>query len=146
MKHFSSVAIALLVTFSSILTEPSLFGRVNRSVFANTSYQVQETTVFVNSDDLREPYQLTIKASSSGAYLSGYIACNGQIIQRLNNRGTPLNLSPYLRQGHNHLSIVGQYSPTVASINVELIGPSNQVSQSTSGSGKLNQSIFLEVQ
>ena len=146
MIYISSTAIAALVLLGGVLSEPTFIRQLDRSVFANTNSQVQKTTVFLESEDLKEPYLLQISASSSLTDLSGSISCNGQIIQRLSHQKTTINLSPYLQLGQNNVSIVGQYSPSRISMDVELIGPGTQVSQSMSGSGTLNQSLLIDVE
>lgn len=143
-------SLSLIAFFSALnffLPEQALVQSPKQEeVLANSSYQEQETTVFLSSENLNEPHYLRVKGSGDLSYLSGSISCNGRIIQLLGNQTTQINLSPYLTQGQNDVAITGQYSPVTTSIAIELIGPDNQVTQSTSGNGALNQNILVDVQ
>lgn len=145
MKSSLIVAIAVVAALGAVLIESSSVRLSNGFALANSS-QVQETSITLDSENLREPYFLKITASPSLSYLSGSVSCNGKIIHLLGNQMTKINLSPYLKQGRNKVVIVGRYSPSNTVVDIELVSANSQVTQSTSGSGLLNQSILIEVQ
>ena len=147
MKIAPVSAIVTLASFGFFFLDyPIAMPHMMRSAFANSSYQVQETTISLSSEDLFEPHWLRIKSSSSLSYLSGSISCNGRVIKYLGNGTTEVDLSPYLRSGRNNVVVLGRYSPSITMIDVDFDGPNNQVSQSISGSGILNQNIRINVQ
>ena len=117
------------------------------SVIANSSIQIdqqtQETSVNINASDLRQPHFLRINVSQAVTQLRGQIKLDGQLIQTLSNHSTQINLSPYLSRGTHVLKLSGQYFPPDADIQVEFTGPHTQVSQQTSGSGSLDQTLII---
>ena len=110
MKSPLIVAIAVFAALGAVVMEFSSVRLSNGSALANSS-QVQETSITLDSENLREPYLVKITASPSLSYLSGSVSCNGKIIHLLGNQMTKINLSPYLKQGRNKVAIVGRYSP-----------------------------------
>lgn len=106
--------------------------------------QLQETAINLSVDELRHPHFLRINPLKSGTQLTGQIKINGKFFQRF-DRNLKINLSPYLTRGKNTIHISGKYRPANNSIQIELIGANNQVSQETGGNGYLNQVLIVEV-
>lgn len=147
MKTTHQVAIAVLASLSLLVFERELDAAyIMNSNLVNQSDQVSETILSLNAEELSEPHWLRVRSSSSLSYLSGSIFCNGRIIKHLNNGTTEVDISPYLRSGENSISILGRYSPSITMIEIELTGPSNQVSQSASGDGDIQSNIVIDVQ
>lgn len=122
------------------------FWVAHSSMWANeVKQQTQETSINIDASDLRYPHFLRVNVSQSVTQLQGQIKLDGKLIKTLSDRSTQINLSPYLSQGTNVLKISGQYFPPDAAIAVEFTGPHTQISQQTSGSGSLNQTLIIEV-
>jgi hypothetical protein len=135
---FATVATAILAMAVPIAPYDS--GAVDAS---QGDRQTQATTISLNSDDLRQPHFLRV--STAAAQLNGRIELDGKLVQTLKNSRVQIDLSPKLTQGRHILSISGEYRPTNASVQIELIGPNTQVSQQTAGSGSINQTLIIEV-
>lgn len=111
---------------------------------ATVNRQIQETTISLETEALRHPHFLSISTSSTKTKLTGQIKLDGKSIWTFNN-STKIDLSPYLDRGIHKIDISGRYLPTDDSIRVELIGPDTQISQQTSGSGAIAQTLILEI-
>lgn len=109
------------------------------------SYQKQQTTVNVSSSDLDKPHVLSISASQQETQLTGEISLNGQLIKSFTGNHNVLDLSPYLTLGRQIVSISGNYTPSHASVKIELTGKTTHISQETGGSGELQQQLIFNV-
>lgn len=107
------------------------------------SYNYQQTTIGLNSSNLKFPYIL--KVSAVKARLIGTIKLNGKIIRNIDSNSEEINLSPYLSKGNNVVEIVGNYSPSSSSIKVEFSGYGAAIDQQTSGSGTLKHRMNISV-
>lgn len=110
------------------------------------SYSVQESSLELERADLRDPYTLTVRPSAETIQLKGTILLNGKTLKPLSNGVIQINLSPYLRQGRQTLQVMGRYRPVEASVEIALIGPSAETTQTIGGNGILNQTILITVQ
>jgi len=108
----------------------------------STRSTVQRTSITLSAGALRQPCQLTILAP--GTNLTGYIKVDGKTVGVLKG-STSFNLSPYLSKGVRTVEITGKYSPTNAAVQVKLSAVGAQVSQQTSGNGKLNHLLAIAV-
>ncbi|NET37312.1 MAG: hypothetical protein F6K19_35695 [Cyanothece sp. SIO1E1] len=111
----------------------------------SSSSQRQETTVNLDSANLRSPHTLEITATA-GSRLSGQITVDGVVIQRLKQNRVVIDLAPYLAVGRKVVEISGRYQPTTTSIQLEFSGPDTTIMQQTSGSGLLQQVLVFEVE
>lgn len=109
------------------------------------SYQKQQTTVNLSSSDLDKPNLLSISASPRETQLTAEISLNGQLIKSFADNHNVLDLSPYLTLGKQIVSISGNYTPSDASVKIELKGQTTHISQETKGSGKLQQQLIFQV-
>jgi hypothetical protein len=103
----------------------------------------QQTTLNLNSANLKHPYILSV--STSGAQLSGQIVLDGEVIQVLRGDREPINLSPYLTVGQHTVEISADYSPSSSTIQVEFSGMGTSISQQSSGSGRLRHTLMIHV-
>jgi len=112
---------------------------------SNQSFQQQTTTstISIDRENLRQPQLLKVDASP--ARLNGHITNNKNRIIKLNNKQESINLSPYLFRGKNIIEISGTYSPQNSLITIEFSGTGNQITQQSSGSGILKQTLIINV-
>ncbi|WP_009545872.1 hypothetical protein [Crocosphaera subtropica] len=118
----------------------------NIATLISQSYQEQQTQISLSQYELNRPYTLTIKTSNQGTQLQGEIRLNGRSIQSLNQHQTVINLSPYLQVGKQMIEISGNYTPINDSIIIELKSQNSQTSQTTSGTGQLQQRLIINVE
>ena len=107
--------------------------------------QIQETIISLNASELKQPHILSITPLTGTTQLTGQIKLDGRVIENLRNNKIEINLSPYLTTGRHEIEISGNYTPGNSSVKVEFTGPSTQVNQQTSGSGKLVQTLIIDV-
>ncbi|NEP16088.1 MAG: hypothetical protein F6J97_04195 [Leptolyngbya sp. SIO4C1] len=112
-------------------------------LYQSSSFQSQETMVDIDSFDLSLPHLLEI--STTGSQLSGQISLNGVVIKTLSGSAITLDLVPYLEAGENVVEVTGSYSPATASVQLSFTGPGTSITQQTSGSGQLAQTLVLQV-
>ncbi|MFB2894449.1 hypothetical protein ACE1CI_16185 [Aerosakkonemataceae cyanobacterium BLCC-F50] len=112
---------------------------------SSSSSEEQTTTIDINSANLKQSHTIEITADS-GVAIVGYIALDGRILKTFTGNKTSLNISPFLSKGKRTVFIAGNYSPANSSVAVELKGPGTSVSQSTGGSGKIRQTLIINVQ
>lgn len=115
---------------SSIQTDP---GQTNKFV------------ITLDSAKVRQPQILSV-SSPKNTQFTGEITVNGKVIEQLKNKKISLDLSRFLLLGKNTIEISGSYKPAKSLVKVEFSGPGNQVSQEIGGSGKLSQTLIVEVQ
>lgn len=133
---FATFSTAVLVAGVPIITGNSILADVTQA------QQTQETTISISSNDLRKPHVLSVSASTS--QLTGRVKLDGEWLQNLNN-GIQINLSPYLTRGTHTITIVGNYAPANASVEINFTGPNTHVNQQISGSGSIDQTLTIEV-
>ncbi|HBE19984.1 MAG TPA: hypothetical protein DEG17_02465 [Cyanobacteria bacterium UBA11149] len=112
---------------------------------AQSPQELQQSTISLNLSDLKQPQILQITTPRSTTELSGQIKIDGKAIQTLSNKGTEINLSPYLTRGRHIVEISGNYSPSSSSVKVEFTGTNTQNTQQTEGSGEINQILIINV-
>ncbi|MBW4538413.1 MAG: hypothetical protein KME43_04615 [Myxacorys chilensis ATA2-1-KO14] len=106
------------------------------------SSSVQRSSITLSAVALKQPCQLTILAP--GATLTGQVKVDGKTIRVLKG-STSFNLSPYLSKGVKTVEISGHSSSTNTPIQVKLSAVGTQVTQQTSGNGKLNYLLVITV-
>ncbi|WP_404785149.1 hypothetical protein [Altericista sp. CCNU0014] len=109
------------------------------------SQQMQSTAISLNAAELKQPQILSISTSRALTQVTGGIRLNGRLIKKLGRTPTRINLAPSLKTGKNTIAISGKYSPASSSVNVELIGPNNRVSQQMGGNGSIDQVLVIQV-
>ncbi len=116
----------------------------SQSSQSSSSYQKSSSSVSLRAVDVRQPHIL--KIDSSGTQFVGKVTINGKVVKKLDSKISEINLSPYLSVGEHTVEISGRYSPASSSIEVELKGPSTNVTQQSSGNGIVNHSMSVTVQ
>jgi hypothetical protein len=116
----------------------------DKSQQSSNSSNFQRSTLNLQATNLNQPHVL--KINSTGTQLQGQITINGKVVKQLSNNQSQINLSPYLSTGQQKVEISANYTPVSATVNVEVNGSGNNISQQSSGSGKLNYSLDLSVQ
>ena len=66
-------------------------------------------------------------------------------VKDINSKKTEIDLSRYLSVGEHKVEISANYAPTMSPIKVELNAPNNNVTQQTSGNGRLNYQLDVFV-
>lgn len=113
--------------------------------FLSNQENVQQTTISLNSRNLQAPQILKISAPNT-TQLSGTIAINNRVIQKINNPLTQIDLSDYIStKGKYMIKISGVYDPAHASVLVEYSAFNKQISQTTGGNGKIMQLLAINV-
>jgi len=108
------------------------------------SSQTNETVINLDAVNLEQPYVLRISAPK-GTQVTGQITLRNKMIKRFAGNQAALNLSPILFRGRQTLKIVGTYKPAQSSVKVKFSGPGTELSQETGGSGKLDQTLVVNV-
>jgi hypothetical protein len=124
---------------------PSLTRFANQnsnSISGSSSYQ--KTALSVKAENLKQPHVLII--NSNGSKLQGEIVMNNKVIQKFDDNKLEVNLSPYLSRGEQVLEVRGKYEPASSTVNLELNSPENNTIQQSSGTGKLDYQLALNVQ
>jgi len=103
----------------------------------------QHSSLNLNAVNLRQPHILSI--NTSGNHLTGEITVNGKVVKRLNHNSEKINISPFLSVGEQTVKVAARYVPASSSVNVELSGPSTNVTQQNSGNGILNYTMDVTV-
>lgn len=107
--------------------------------------QNSEIVINVDSANTRQSHILRI-TTLRDIHLIGEITINDKVVKEFKNEGAILDLSRFLSLGRQTIKISGNYKPVASSIRIEFSGPGTQVSQQTGGSGKLNQTLLVNVQ
>ena len=121
---------------------------LKRVWYSGSNKRSQSSSVVIDTtvDDVaNDEYRLKIQGSS-GARLSGRIVLNGQTIKQLDRLPLDLDLESYLQPGLNTIEVSGTYQPVTASVTLELEGPNTSLVQTTSGSGRLNQTFQFDTE
>jgi hypothetical protein len=114
----------------------------SNSISGANSYQ--NTVITVKAEQLKQPHILVI--NFDGSKLQGEIVMNNQVIQKFDDKKIEINLSPYLSRGKQILQVKGNYQPASSTVNLEFNSPENNTIQQSSGTGKLDYQIALNVQ
>lgn len=142
----SDHTISLVAIASSIFILSSTTGHtmdLNPSQWFDFSLSNQEnlqhTTINLSRQELQHPQILTISAPPA-TQLWGKIEINERVIREIDSSHIKVDLSSHISQTGKHIvKISGSYNPASASISVEYSSSSNQVSQTTGGSGNFTQ-------
>ena len=128
----------------SIQKTSSQGGSVQQTSVQTNSSQNSEIVVNVDSANTRQPHILRI-SSPRDIQMIGQVTINDKVVKEFNNEGAILELSRFLSLGRQTIKISGNYKPVASSIKIEFSGLGTQVSQQTGGSGKLNQTLIINV-
>lgn len=110
--------------------------------------QTQEDYINITIADLKKTNNLSISKTNNlnQGSITGQISINGKKIRDLAGNQTNLNLSPHLKKGENKIEVRGQYSPSNSAIKIAFSGGSTSISQVTSGAGKINYNLIIDVE
>ena len=107
------------------------------------SSQRQSNTMTLDRANLNEPHELVVITSAN---LEGQIAIDDEVVASLNRGTTTLDVAPYLSADKvTRIDVTGTYSPSTASVTLQFEGPGVSMSQQSSGSGRLEYELNLEV-
>ncbi len=109
------------------------------------SYQLQESAISLDLDELHKPVILKIESHRASGKITGDIRVNGRLIQSLSRSQAGIDLSKYIHRGKNTIEIIGVYYPRDSDIEISVESDLSKMVQETSGNGKLNQRIVLNV-
>lgn len=109
------------------------------------SYQLQRSAMSLGFDELHKPVILKIGSHRNSGKITGNIKINGRLIQSLSRSQTRVDLSKYIHRGKNTIEIIGVYYPGNSDIEISVESDLSKMVQETSGNGKLNQMIVLNV-
>ncbi|AFZ02510.1 hypothetical protein [Calothrix sp. PCC 6303] len=136
---------------SSPVSKPVSVDIPNLTRFANQnsnsisgSNSSQKTAITIKAENMNQPHVLVI--NSNGSKLEGEIIMNSKVIQKFDNNNLEVNLSPYLSKGQQILEVRGKYEPASSIVNLELNSSGNNTIQQSSGTGKLDYQVALNVQ
>lgn len=150
---FLTICTTVLITFStamasiqriSIQQTSSQGSSVRQTSIQTDSGQTSEIAINIDSANLGQSHILSISPPRR-IQLIGEITINGKLVKKLNNEKVALDLSRFLSPGKQIINISGSYKPEESSIQVEFLGPGTQVSQQIGGSGKLSQTLIVDV-
>ncbi|MDY6900731.1 MAG: hypothetical protein SWZ49_22030 [Cyanobacteriota bacterium] len=113
------------------------------TTFTSNSSGYQRGQVSLSGANLSQPHLLIIETSAT--QLNGKIIVNGKVVQNLNSKKTEIDLSRYLSVGEHKVEISANYTPPMSPIKVELNAPNSNVTQETSGNGRLNYQLDISV-
>ena len=133
----SCFSVVLASTMSFFL--PSL-------VVANSQYTKdakQETIINLSPDALKKNYFLKINSSYG---FQGKLKVNGRNIKKIRGNDIKIRLSYILKRGKNILEITGNNQSSTANLQVELIGPGTQISQSSIGDGNIKNTLVIYIE
>lgn len=119
----------------------------NHSAFTNwqhSSSSQRQDTVSFTSTAKQQPYILSVTANTP-TQVTGQILVNGVVVHELQKNNTSINLSPLLSKGKQKIEISGSYKPASSSVFIKLSGPGTEVTQQTGGSGRLTQTLIIDV-
>ena len=107
------------------------------------SSQRQSNIMTLDRANLNKPHELVVTTSAN---LEGQIEIDGEVVTSLDRRTTTLDVAPYLSAAKTtRINVTGTYSPSTASVTLQFEGPGVSMSQQSSGSGRLEYQLNLEV-
>ncbi len=109
--------------------------------------QVQLTSISINRADLRQPHMLRVRSEINNSAMRMErveVKMNGRLLKSIANNALELNLAPMMTVGRYEVEVSG-ISPPDATISLNFTGPNTQVNQQSSGSGKINQRLMIDV-
>ena len=140
--------ITLSTAFANNFVNNNHIDNMNRNLSSSTTFSsnssgYQRGQVSLNAANLSQPHILKIETSAT--QLNGKIIVNGKVVKDINSKKTEIDLSRYLSVGEHKVEISANYAPTMSPIKVELNAPNNNVTQQTSGNGRLNYQLDVFV-
>ena len=118
---------------------------VEQTSTQTSSNQTSETSISLATAQLRQKNVLRVSAPT-GTDLTGRITLNGKLVEEISNNTASVDLSSRLSKGRQTIKVSGTYKPADASIRVEFSGPGTQIAQEVGGSGRVNQTLVINVQ
>ncbi|MBD2101409.1 hypothetical protein H6F94_11055 [Leptolyngbya sp. FACHB-261] len=104
---------------------------------------MQETAIRLSREDLQQPAILEVQ--TSGRWLQGTVAINGQTVANLSQPRTTIRLNRWLRQGTQRIDISGRYGSIDHSLQIQFRAGGTVTSQQTRGTGSFRQTLRLIV-
>ncbi len=156
MKVVHSIVVsAVLCLSNSVVTMANVNGAVvvsQSSVIVTTDAdggQVQSTTVSLNRADLSQPHILRVQGSTNNAPVRMErveVKMNGKVIKTIANNSLELNLAPMMKAGRYEVEISATSPRIDDTILVNFTGKNTNVTQQSSGSGRIDQKLVIDVQ
>jgi hypothetical protein len=119
---------------------------IEDEVFVSTNNNIQMSTITIDRRDLRYPHTLQIQAKSA---VSNQLF-NKQVTLKVRGKSIALptsgtiDLAPYLTTGRNQIDISATTPNPEATISLQFKGRNSQVSQSSSGTGKMQMKMTID--
>jgi myo-inositol-hexaphosphate 3-phosphohydrolase len=152
MKVISSIVISaiLLLSYSVQLmaTEVNSSVAVNQSNVTVTTDsdngQAQSTTISLDRADLRQPHILRVQGSGHMNRID--VKINGKLVKSIANGSIELDLAPMMKIGSYQVEISGISDRSDDTISLTFTGANTNISQQSSGSGRIEQMLVINVQ
>jgi hypothetical protein len=108
--------------------------------------QIQSTAISIDREDLLYPHVLQLKAGSSESF-EGFQRVKVKIRGKQITFPTTgkMNLSPYLAAGRNQIEISAIVPNPESTISLKFQGKNAQIDQSSSGTGKMQMQMTIDV-
>jgi hypothetical protein len=110
--------------------------------------QVQFTTVGIYRSDLSRPHILRVWGLMNNIAVPMErvdVKLNGKVVKSIANSSLEFNLAPLLTAGRYEVEVSGTTRQTNATILLNFAGANTQVNQQSSGSGKIEQKLVINV-
>jgi hypothetical protein len=111
--------------------------------------QVQSTSISIDRADLTQPHILRVQGSANNSPIRMQrveVKVNGKVVRSIVNKSLELNLAPMMKVGRYEIEISGTSPRPDDTISVNFIGKNTNVSQQSSGTGVVNQTLVINVQ
>ncbi len=139
----SSSPLVSLASDASVAVQPTV--RIDPN---SDGSQVQFTRVSIDLADLKQPHILRVRGSINQTAIPMArveVKLNGRVIKSIRDGSLELDLAPMMKAGHYEFVVSGTTAQTDATISLNFTGKNTQVSQQSSGSGEIEQRLFIEV-
>jgi hypothetical protein len=111
--------------------------------------QVQSTTISVDRADLTQPHILRVQGSANDFPIRMQrvvVKVNGKVVKSIANNSLELNLAPMMKVGRYRVEISGRSPRIDDTISMNFTGKNTNVTQQSSGTGTINQTLVINVQ
>jgi hypothetical protein len=111
--------------------------------------QTQSSTVSLDRSDLRQPHILWVQGEMNNAPIKMKrveVKINGKVVKTITNGYLELNLAPMMTAGRYEVDISAISPRPDNTILLNFIGTHTQVKQQSSGSGKIDRKLIINIQ
>jgi hypothetical protein len=111
--------------------------------------QTQSSTVSLDRADLRQPHILRVQGEMNNAPIKMKrvdVKINGKLVRTISNSSLELDLAPIVtRSGRYEIDVLAIPSRSDSTISLNFIGTHAQIKQQSSGSGKIDRKLIINV-